>query len=81
MRIELEFGANQDIHLSQLPRRIEFVAEFPRCGPDKEIGGHAPEEAHTSLVVMPLDLKAVGIGESASVVTGFAEFENRQMIG
>ena len=80
MRIGRRFGANQDIHLSELACRIEFVAQFPRCGPDKEIGGHAlPERLHKNLVVMSLDLKAVWIGDRKGR-HGLTKFENSQMI-
>ena len=80
VRIGRRFGANQDIHLGELACRIEFVAQLPRRGPDKEIGGHAlPKRLHKDLVVMSLDLKAVWIGDGKRR-HGLAKFENRQMV-
>jgi hypothetical protein len=84
LRVEMLFWrgrcADQYIHGRKLARGVEFIAHFARCSPDEEIGGNSfAERLHKDLVVMPLDLKAVGIGDGERG-HGLAEFENGEMV-
>ena len=72
--------ADQYIHCRKLACRVEFIAQFARSGPYEEIGGYSfTERLHKDLVVMPLDLKAVGIGDGERG-HGLAKFENGEMV-
>src|ERR1019366_5464543 len=80
MWVGRRLGADQYIHCCKLARRVEFIAQLTRSSPYEEIRGYSfTKRLHKDLVVMPLDLKAVGIGYGERG-HGLAEFENGEMV-
>src|ERR1035438_4568281 len=80
MWIGRRLRADQYIHCRKLACRVEFIAQFARSGPYEEIRGYSfTKRLHKDLIVMLLDLKAVGIGYGERG-HGLAKFENCEMV-
>src|ERR1019366_5077370 len=80
MWVGRRLGADQYIHCCKLARRVEFIAQLTRSSPYEEIRGYSfTKRLHKDLVVMPLDLEAVGIGYGERGHR-LAKFENREMV-